>query len=319
MPAPRKNSVLLNGTYHHAGFRAADGRLGVPGIEGIVDRGVPPLEVVAAPAERGAKPVRPVDRVLAVDADAAFADFVCADVGVECALGGVGEPKADRVVAGLDAERGLGRQAGIDVFIGARGAAARIDAVIALMELVAEDRRASGLPADVGRDRVAAGNLRDVVLAVRGEPFKIVVEVERVTDHIGVGLPRSGLVRLRDTGGQRQAAGVAAVGRIEFAIERNDARGDRPQRHLVGGVPFVGIGHGGDGEAVGGGALAVAHHAAELAHVVGIDPWPVVGDRLGGDEEVAVQRPGSSRSRIAARIRSCPSTVPPCAVRYPSG
>ena len=88
---------------------------------------------------------------------------------------------------------------------------------------------------------------------------------------------------------QREAARVAAVVRVQLAVERNDARGDRAQRHLIGGIPLVGIGHRGHRHAVGGGALAVAHHPAELAHVVGIDPRPVVGDSLGGDEHVTLK------------------------------
>ena len=111
MPAPKKNSVLANGPSTAVNFGlpiAALRSAGVGRIEDRVDgRGIE----VAAPAERGAEPVGPVHGVLRIDADAAFADLVAADIGQERALERVGQAELDVVVAGLHAERRLDRQA----------------------------------------------------------------------------------------------------------------------------------------------------------------------------------------------------------------
>ncbi len=57
---------------------------------------------------------------------------------------------------------------------------------------------------------------------------------------------------------------------------------------MVGRVPAVGIGHAGEREAVVDRTLAVAHHAVELAHLVGVVPRAVIARGLAGIEQRAV-------------------------------
>ena len=92
---------------------------------------------------------------------------------------------------------------------------------------------------------------------------------------------------MRKIAGQAEAAGDAAVGRIERAEAADDALVDGALRHLIGRVPGVGIGHRRQRQPVGRGALAVAHHAVDLAHIVRHVPRAVVFDPFDGSEQRA--------------------------------
>ena len=83
-------------------------------------------------------------------------------------------------------------------------------------------------------------------------------------------------------------SGVAAVGRIEFAVKPDLARLDCAQRNLIGRGPFVRVRQSGGGKAVGRSALAIAQLAAQLAHVVRRRPRTVISVHLPGIEQRAV-------------------------------
>ena len=201
------------------------------------------------------------------------------DVRQELALHRIGQRHGDVVIARLHAEHGFSRPAEQRALDGARDAAAAVSAIVVLMELVAVDR--------IGQ-----------------EPGEIVVEVEPVFHHIAIGLPLSAVVGLREPRRQREAAGVAAVGGIELAIETDQARRDGAQRNLVGGIPGVRIGHGGRGKPVGRGALAVAQQAGELVHVIRRVPRTVVGVHLAGIEQRAAAELGRAHGEIAQIVEA---------------
>ena len=98
---------------------------------------------------------------------------------------------------------------------------------------------------------------------------------------------------MRPVAGQAEAAGRAAVGRIERAEAADDVLVDGALRHLIGRIPAVGIGHRRQRKAVGGGALAVAQHAVDLAYIVGHVPGAVIFGALDRGE----QRAGADRRR----------------------
>jgi hypothetical protein len=110
---------------------------------------------------------------LRVDPDTGLSHSVAANVRQKTSLIGVGQRKVDGVVAGLDAEGGLHRQAGKRPVEGSRRAGAGQDTVVVLVKLVAERR----------------------IVEKIGE---VVEEIERAFDHIGIGLPRSRIIGARD-------------------------------------------------------------------------------------------------------------------------
>ncbi len=232
-------------------------------------------------------------------------------IGEQLALHRVAQSKIDVVVAALHAEHGLGRPAEQRAVDGARGAGAAVDAIIVLMKLVAV---------------VAVARIVEV-------PGEIVEQVQLVFDHIGVGLPRSAVVGLRHPRRQRKAAGVAAVGRVECAIKTDLSRGQGAQRHLIGGIPGVGVGHRGRGEAVRRGALAVTQQSAELAHIVGRGPRTVIGVEFAGIEQraaaglgraqceksvVAEAADGASTRCSAGRCRAATTCKSPALAKSPT-
>ncbi len=267
---------LVERSQHYPEFRTADRRLGMSGIVGIEDRIDLRVIVVAVPTERRSQPVGPIKRVLRIDADAALAHPVAADVGADVGqqalLKRIGQAEIDIVVAGLNAERGLRAHAGDHAGEGARGIAADHDAAVVLVELVALIEIAVGLaPGRIGQ-----------------APSEIVVQIKRALDCVDIRFPESVVLGLHHARRQREAFGIAAIGRIERAEAADQPRVDRAQRHLVGRVPLVGIGHARDAEAIVGGAQRVAREAIDLAGVVGVVPRPVIVGNLAGEEQVAV-------------------------------
>ncbi len=132
-----------------------------------------------------------------------------------------------------------------------------------------------------------------------GVPGVIVEQVHLVFDQIRIGLPRSVVGGLRYPPRQREAAGVAAVGRVERAVKADLSRRHGPLRDLIGGVPGVGIGHPGQRIAVGRGALRVARKAAEFFHIVGIGPWTVVAVQFAGIEQRAAAELARAERQIS--------------------
>jgi hypothetical protein len=135
-----------------------------------------------------------VHGVLGVNRGVALIDMVVDVRDKELAFVRIIQFGDDIVVAGLHTNHRLGRQAAERPRERARGPSSAIDSIVVLMELVAVDR----------------------IVCV---PGVVVPQVHRVLDQIGVGLPRAVVRRLRHPPGEREAAGVAAVSRIEFAIE----------------------------------------------------------------------------------------------------
>ena len=129
---------------------------------------------------------------------------------------------------------------------------------------------------------------------------EVVVELQRRIDRIGVDLALPVFARLRPIARQRKPARYAAIGRIERAEPADQSLIDRALRHLIGRIPAIGIGHRRQREAVGGGALAVAQHAVELAHIVGHVPRTVIADALEGGEQRARADRCRSRRQCAA-------------------
>ena len=170
MPALTKNSVLLNGPNTARISGCPDARLRVPELLAS--------KIELTLADRGRRAIRRSSAancvqcavLLGVDPDAAFLDQVGADVRQELPLDGVGQRDLDVVVARLDAERGLHAARPPSDPLNVRATLAPIEhAVVELVELIA-----------VGR--------------VRQEEREIVEQVERALDHVGIGLPVSGIV-----------------------------------------------------------------------------------------------------------------------------
>ena len=75
------------------------------------------------------------------------------------------------------------------------------------------------------------------LIAVHGvgrEPGEVVPQVHRFFDEVGIRLPQSGIIGLRKSGGKHEAAGITAIGRVDFAEQPNLAGGNGPQRYLIG-------------------------------------------------------------------------------------
>ncbi|MGY4512463.1 hypothetical protein ACVIN2_005917 [Bradyrhizobium sp. USDA 3650] len=260
---PEKEFGLVERTEHHPELRAAERGIGATGII-LVEQGCDVCGiVVAAQANCGPEPIGPAHGVFGKYTDAALADLVAADVGDEAAPKIIGQRQIDRIMARLQANRGLHRQPRKRAVQRARDVGAGHQAVIVLVELVAKH----GIAKEIG---------------------EVVEEVELALHHIGVGFPRPHIVTLRDAGGEREAIGVAAVAWILRAEPVEQATRDRSLRHLISRIPFVRIGHAGDGYAIRRGTLAVANETVELADIVGIVPRPIIGADLAGDEQRAV-------------------------------
>ena len=210
-----------------------------------------PAKIVLADADRGAQPVGPARRRIRPQPDVAFLHAVLAHGRERCALQGLEQPDRDVVVAGLQPDAGLGFDAGKSHIESVAGVETGKRAAIELAELVAVD----GIVEEIG---------------------EIVEELQRRADHIGADLALAVLARLRPVARQAETARGSAVGGIERAEPVDEALIDGALRHLIGRRPAVRIGHRGKRKAVGGGALAVAQHAVQLADIVGHIPRAVV-------------------------------------------
>ena len=195
---------------------------------------------------------------------------VFADGRERLALQRLEQSDMDVVAARLQAEAGLGLDTGKAHVEGVAGVEPIDRAAVGLAELIAID----GIVEEVG---------------------EIVEQAERRADHIGIDLALAVLARLRPIARQREAARGAAVGRVERAEPADHALIDRALRHLIGRIPAVGIGHRRQREAVGGGALAVAQHAVQLADIVRHVPRAVIFVGLEGCEQRALADRGRAR------------------------
>ena len=175
----------------------------------------------------------------------------------------------DVVIAALHADAGLRLQAAKAPVEGMPRIETAEGAAVELVELVAID----GIVEEVG---------------------EIVVELQVGAHDIGAEIALAVFARMRKIAGQAEAAGDAAVGRIERAETADDALVDGALRDLIGRVPGVGISHRRQRQPVGRGALAVAHHAVELADIVRHVPRAVIFDALDGGEQRA--RPNRGRA-----------------------
>jgi hypothetical protein len=181
-------------------FRAPDHHLVAARVRRLQRRIDRNREGIAAPAGGGLEPIGPMHRVLHVDPNITLVELVTEGVEQELALEGVVQGVADSVIASLQAEQGLVRRAEQLPVDGARHTSTGIDAVFILMNLI------TGVGTGERRgDRIGS------------EPKEVVEEVQGVGDEIGISFPQSVGVGLRPSGGQRVAAGVAAVGRILLA------------------------------------------------------------------------------------------------------
>ena len=115
---------------------------------------------------------------------------------------------------------------------------------------------------------------------------EVVEEIELTLDGVSIRLPIARVIGPGDARRERKTIGVAAIARVFRAIE-SDQR-DRTLRDLVGRVPLIGIGHAGDGQPVERGALGVAHHSVELAHIIRMDPGPVIAASFSRDQHGAI-------------------------------
>ena len=252
---------LVPGPKHDAGLRARHRCLGIAGIFRRVAEHAPRKDVLAD-ANRGAQPIGPACRRVGPDADIAFLHAVLAHGRKQRTLLGLEQADMDVVIAALHADAGLSLEAAKAPVEGMPRVEAAEGAAVELVELVAID----GIVEEIG---------------------EIVVELQVGTHDIGAEIALAVFARMRKIAGQAEAAGDAAVGRIERAETADDALVDGALRHLIGRVPGVGIGHRRQREPVGRGALAVAHHAVDLAHIVRHVPRAVVFDALDGGEQRA--------------------------------
>src|SRR5262245_13226643 len=136
----------------------------------------------------------------------------------------------------------------------------RLKAAKAPIEGVARIEAAEGAPIEL-RELVAIDGVVEKI-------SEIVEELQVGSDHVGADLALTVLARLRPVARQAEAARGAAIGRIERPETVDDTLVNRSLRHLVGGIPAVGIGHAGERESVGRGTLAVAQDAIDLADIV---------------------------------------------------
>ncbi|MNS56631.1 hypothetical protein D3C72_894940 [compost metagenome] len=218
---------------------------------------------VIAHARHGAQPGQPLHRVFAVEADAAFAHPVFAHRALPHALHRVVQTHGRQpVIARLHAQlvaQGKTEQLHGPAFAGVH---AGHRAPLALLELVALFR--------IGKE------IREVA-----------VEFQLRADQVGVELEQPVVRALAHRVRQAVARGVAAIAGREAAETADLARFHGAQRHLVGGVPAVFIGHARHAEAVVRRALAVAQDAAIFTHVLRHVPGTVVAVHFQADQQGA--------------------------------
>ena len=175
-------------------------------------------KIITAQAKGGPPPVGPTRRVLSIDADIALVHMVKEGVREKLAPERVVQTDIDVVITGLQAEHRLAREVEYRPIERPRYRAAAIDAIVGLMELIAEGR-------------------------VGGEPGEVIEEIERVFDDIGIAFPHAVVVGIREPGRQHETAGVAAISGIDLAEKTNLSGRDGAQRDLVAGIPGVGVRH----------------------------------------------------------------------------
>ena len=211
---------LVERPEYHAEFRAGDGCLHIAGIKRIV-ADVARLVPIAAQSRDGAKPGVPLRRVLDVKAGAAFPHLVLARGRKRDTLERVGEADTDVVIAALKSEcrRGLGvAEAALECVAGVK----------------TEDRTAVGLAELVAIHRIVE------------EVREVVEQGEGAGDAIGLD-PRCALVVGAAPAARKTvAARFAAVVRVERAVTADQVLIDRALGDLIGRIPAVGIGHGGE-------------------------------------------------------------------------
>ena len=122
---------------------------------------------------------RPARRVLRIDTDIALVHVVEKGVREKLALERVGQTDIDVVITGLQPEHRFGRQRAERPVDRARALAAARDAIVGLMELIAEDR-------------------------VGGEVGEVVKEIELAFDQHRHCIPHAVIVGLRQSRGQRK-------------------------------------------------------------------------------------------------------------------
>ena len=232
-----------------------------------------PVQVTAQPDGR-LRPVVPCQPFLDVEADARLVDMVGPDRSDRRAEISVVEADVDDVVARLKAEQAFGREAGQRVLQGAAGIDAHQLALVGLLELIA-------------------------VVGIVQEVGEVIVQVERRVDEIARHLVGNAAFRAGPVCGQGVALGIAAVGRVDISEAADAAVEDGALRDLVGRVPGVGVGHGGNRQPVAGRALVVAQHAVVLAQRVGDLPRAVVAFELEGAGQRAATRGHRSRRQAA--------------------
>ncbi len=137
----------------------------------------------------------------------------------------------------------------------------------------------------------------DGIAEIVGE---IVPEVQRTLDDIDIGFRRATVVAPRPAPRERETIGIAAVAGIEGSIATDLSGRDGARWDLIGGIPSVRIRHPRQRETVLRRALAVAHHAIELAQAVRIVPGAIIGVGLARDEQGAVANSGGGDAESAA-------------------
>ena len=198
-------------------FGLVDRRLRIAGIFRRVAQHAAGKDILAD-ADGGAQPVGPARGAIRPDADIAFPDAVLAHGRKPASLLRLEQADMDVVVAALQADAGLRLKPAKAPIEGVPCIEAAEGAAVELVELVAID----GVVEEIG---------------------EIVVELQVGADDIGVDLALAVFARMRKIAGQAEAAGDAAVGRIERAEAADHALVDGALRHLVGRIPGVGIGH----------------------------------------------------------------------------
>src|ERR1700730_12627439 len=122
---------------HEAKLRTADERIGGAGIGRCKIRQHRGIVKIAAPADDGAQPVGPVQRILSENSDTALLHRVAADRRKELALHGIVEVQPDIVIAALHADFGFHRHANELAREGVRRVDTAQRAVVVQMELIA--------------------------------------------------------------------------------------------------------------------------------------------------------------------------------------
>src|ERR1700736_2485705 len=124
---------------HQAKRRTADERIGGAGIGWCKIRQHRGIVKIAAPADDGAQPVGPVQRILSENSDTALLHRVAADRRKELTLHDIVEVEPDIVVAALHADLGFHRQPGELGLEDVRPVDATENAIVVLMKLITID------------------------------------------------------------------------------------------------------------------------------------------------------------------------------------